>query len=135
MVTDQIMILQTYRHYASLAIKSRLKRIWIINMKKCSNCFQEKLISEYNSHSRNADGLQAYCKQCYSAYYKAYNASMKASHAKVVPQSKVCRDCGLERPIGMFGKRSVSPDKHNIYCKPCWRERSYKAFKKASNVR
>ena len=102
-------------------------------MKKCSNCFQEKLFSEFNNNKNTKDGLQPYCRPCHSAYYKAYNASMKDAQPRLVVQSKVCRDCGLEKPISQFGKRAVSPDKHNIYCKPCWRQRSYASQRKAKN--
>ena len=96
-------------------------------------CFLEKEVTEFNVSNRAyGDGRGSYCRSCQSAYYKAYNASMKDAHAKEVPQSKVCRDCGYDKPIAQFGKRSASPDKHNIYCKPCWRDRSYKAWKKAA---
>lgn len=124
---------KTYRHYANPVIKSRPKRIEITKMKKCSSCFQEKLFSEFNTNNKSHDGLQPYCRPCHSAYYKAYNASMKDAQAKEIPQSKVCRDCGLDKPISQFGFRAVSPDKHNIYCKPCWRQRSYKAQRKMKN--
>lgn len=133
MQTDQIMIHKTYRHYANRAIKSRLKRIETIKMKKCASCFQEKQFTEFNTNNNVAGGLQPYCKPCHSAYYKAYNAAMKQAQPRTVPQSKVCRDCGLEKPISQFGKRSVSPDKHNIYCKPCWRQLSYGYQRKARN--
>ena len=90
-------------------------------------------MTEFNHHQRTADNLQAYCRDCHKAYYKAYNSSMKDAQAKEVPQSKVCRDCGLDKPISQFGIRKVSPDKHNIYCKPCWRQRSYKSMRKAKH--
>ena len=93
-------------------------------MKKCAMCFTDKVITEFNfSNRKYGDGRSSYCRQCQSAYYKAYNAARKAAHAKYDRQSKVCRDCKAEKPISQFGKRSISPDKHNIYCKPCWRHR------------
>lgn len=33
-------------------------------MKKCSKCKVEKPFSEYNKKSRNANGLQAWCREC-----------------------------------------------------------------------
>lgn len=105
----------------------------IREMKTCSNCKQLKPVTEFNlGKLKYGDGFQNNCKPCQSAYYKAYNASRKAAQPKVVPQSKICRDCHSEKPISQFGKRSVSPDKHNIYCKPCWKNRvaiSYRKFK------
>lgn len=100
-------------------------------MKNCSRCKQLKAVTEFNTtKATNGDGFQNYCKDCHSAYYKAYNASRKDAKAKVVVQSKVCRDCGLEKPISQFGKREISLDKHNIYCKPCWRKQSLIAQRK-----
>ena len=89
-------------------------------MKKCNQCFIEKPITEYNLSTKTKDGRQYTCKSCNSAYHKVYTANRKAQKASVVVQSKVCKDCGLEKPINAFGKRSQSLDKHNIYCKQCW---------------
>lgn len=119
-----------YKPYANLAIGIRLKRIEIIKMKNCTKCNTIKPVTEFSMSKATKDGFNSYCRSCQSTYYKAYNAEMKASKPRVVPQSKVCRDCGLEKPISQFGKRSVSPDKHNIYCKPCWLTRTNVAIRK-----
>jgi RNase P subunit RPR2 len=87
-------------------------------MKKCSSCFQDKLLTEFNNS--NARGKQSMCKSCYSAYFKAWRARRTAEQPKEVPTSKTCLDCGLDKPISQFGKRSTSADKKNIYCKECW---------------
>lgn len=103
-------------------------------MKKCALCFNEKAITEFNiSNRKYGDGRSSYCKECQSTYYKAYNAARKAAQPTVVVQSKTCRDCGSEKPISQFGKRSVSLDKHNIYCKPCWKTRVAKAARRQKN--
>lgn len=92
-------------------------------MKKCTSCFLEKPIIEFNYSVKAKDGRQNACRECNKAYHKAYTEARKTAKQKVVLQSKVCRDCGLEKPIGAFGKRAQSLDKHNIYCKTCWRIR------------
>lgn len=100
-------------------------------MKQCTKCEQIKESSEFNKANANhKDGLYPHCRACQSAYYKAYNAARKAADPKVTYQYKKCRDCGLERPINQFGKKSTSLDKHNIYCKPCWRKRSLAAIRR-----
>lgn len=100
-------------------------------MKKCSKCEHIKDSSEFNKSNKNhKDGLFPHCKACQSTYYKAYNAARKAAGPRVTYQYKICRDCGLERPISQFGKKSTSLDKHNIYCKPCWRKRSLAAIRR-----
>jgi hypothetical protein len=99
-------------------------------MKKCSYCKLIKPVTEFNTSTTQTGGFQALCKECAKAYYKAYNVARKAAKQSVDLQSKVCRDCGLEKPISQFGVKSNVPDKHNIYCKPCWRTRSLVAVRK-----
>jgi RNase P subunit RPR2 len=125
---------RTYRHYANPAIESRLKRIGTTKMKKCAMCFIDKEVTEFSLNNRKyGDGRSSYCKPCQSTYYKAYNASRRTAQAKVILTAKTCRDCGLEKPINQFGKRELSPDKHNIYCKLCWRKRVTVAQRKMRN--
>lgn len=104
-------------------------------MKTCSKCKQEKPVTDFNVSKRSKDGFQVYCKSCYTTYYKAYNASRKDAKAQDVSKSKVCRDCGLEKPISQFGTRSVSLDKKNIYCAPCWKARVYNSIRKMKQNR
>lgn len=126
---------KTYRHYANLAIKSKQKKMEITKIvKKCSRCFQEKSYTEFNVDNKtHGDGFQGYCKECQSTYYKAYNSARTEANAISYPQSKVCLDCSLDKPISQYGKRSISLDKHNSYCKPCWRARVKKATRKMKN--
>lgn len=99
-------------------------------MKICTVCNQSKAFTEYHKSARSADGYTYRCKPCQSAYYKGYNAVRKAAEQQVEVQSKVCRDCHLEKPISQFGIRRNSLDKHNIYCKPCWRKRCAEAMRR-----
>jgi hypothetical protein len=95
-------------------------------MKRCSNCRLEKSFTEFNI-AKNGDGFHNYCKLCAGAYYKAYNEARKAAEQSVWVDSKVCRKCGLKKPISQFGLKSNLPDKHNIYCKPCHKKNTYEA--------
>jgi len=99
-------------------------------MKKCSSCFQEKLLSEFYDATRKS-GKQSMCIECYKGYLKAWREARKALPLSVEVQSKICNDCRLEKPISQFGKRSISLDKKNDYCKPCWVIRTKKAQVKA----
>lgn len=100
-------------------------------MKICNTCNESKDFSKFSKNIRSADGHNYRCKACQSAYYKGYNVARKSAEATTVPQSKTCLDCHLEKPISQFGKKSNVPDKHNIYCKPCWRIRCYKNMRKS----
>lgn len=99
-------------------------------MKICNTCKTEKPLTEYHKDKRPPDGVSYRCKSCQSMYYRGYNASRKVAEQKVVVQSKVCRECHLEKPISQFGIKATSLDKHNIYCKPCWRIRCAKSMRK-----
>lgn len=100
-------------------------------MKKCSNCKNEKAINEYSLSKSTKDGFQYICKECASAISKAFAEARKTAKQAVYVQSKVCKDCGLEKPSSQFGKRSISLDKLNYYCKPCWYIRIKKSIRKA----
>jgi len=99
-------------------------------MKSCSVCKEQKSFAEFNKSVKSADGHTYRCKSCQSAYYKGYNASRKVAQQQVEVKSKVCRECHLEKPISQFGIKATSLDKHNIYCKPCWRKRCYESMKR-----
>ena len=99
-------------------------------MKKCSNCFQEKPLTEFNNANKGTS-KQSMCKTCYKAYFKAWRLARKAQPQAVVVQAKTCYDCGLEKPISQFGKRAISLDKKNDYCKECWVSRVRKSQRKA----
>jgi hypothetical protein len=102
-------------------------------MKRCSNCLIEKPVTEFNISKAGKDGFYNYCKPCAHTYYKAYNASRKDAEQSVWVDSKVCRECGLKKPISQFGLKSNLPDKHNIYCRPCNRAKSYASRNKAKS--
>lgn len=97
-------------------------------VKKCSECFIEKPLTEFNNS--NKYGKQSKCRQCYKAYFKAWAEARKAQKQQVVVQSKVCIKCHLEKPISQFGKRSINLDKKNDYCKSCWKNIVDVAMKK-----
>lgn len=99
-------------------------------MKSCSVCKEQKSLEDFYKDKKTADGRSHRCKPCTNAYYKGYNASRKLAQARYEVQSKVCRDCGLEKPISQFGKKATSLDKHQIYCIPCWRTRTYASMRK-----
>lgn len=99
-------------------------------MKQCTVCKENKQLDQFHRNNKSADGYGFRCKPCTSIYYKGYNASRKTANARYEVKSKACRECGLEKPISQFGKKSTSLDKYNIYCKPCWRIRCAKAMRK-----
>lgn len=93
-------------------------------------CFQEKPLTEYYNSSYQRDGKQNNCIPCYKQYYKKWVENRNESAQTAFPQSKVCLDCRVERPISQFGKRKTSKDKKMSYCKDCWLIRTRNALAK-----
>ena len=102
-------------------------------MKRCSMCLIRKPVTDFNTNNVASDGFYNYCRPCSSGYYKGYNASRKAAEQQVWVDSKVCRKCGLKKPISQFGLKSNNLDKHNIYCKPCNKEMTYASIRRNKN--
>lgn len=98
-------------------------------MLKCSQCFQEKALSEFYD-AGTSRGKQYMCIPCYKEYFKVWIEEKKAKPQTEFPQSKICLDCKVEKPISQFGKRSSNKDKKNIYCIPCARLRTYRSLKR-----
>lgn len=90
-------------------------------MKKCSKCKVEKLLSEFNVMKKSPDGLQYICRACQSKYVSKWQNERKAENQSEFPTKKKCQDCGLEKPVSQFGKRSLAKDKLMHVCLPCWR--------------
>lgn len=100
-------------------------------MKRCSVCFADKPITEYYILNKSKDGRQNMCIPCHKIYYKNWTEARKEKPQSKFPQSKVCCDCHVEKPISQFGKRSASLDKKLPSCRQCWRIRAAKARKQA----
>lgn len=90
-------------------------------MKKCNICFALRPMTDYNYSSQKKDLRQNICKDCFKVYYSEWADKRKAAPQTEFPQSKTCQECGIERPISQFGKRSTAKDKKMSICKDCWR--------------
>jgi len=54
----------------------------MIRTKRCSNCNEVKLLSDFGKHSTNKDGKQFSCKSCRREYYENNREKIKAKSAK-----------------------------------------------------
>lgn len=98
-------------------------------------CFIEKPLTEYHTSKRAKDGKQNNCKICQTEYFKKWREVRKESPQSEFPQSKVCSECRVERPISQFGNRSDKKDKKMPTCKDCWRILTKNAVRRLNNKR
>ncbi|GAA3239677.1 endonuclease VII domain-containing protein [Nonomuraea helvata] len=94
--------------------------------KRCSDCGEEKNISEFGRNKRMADGLARYCKACFRRRHtQSYRKRMEEQgktvreRAEVPDGQKFCPRCGEIRPRAEFGSNRSAKDGLTAYCKPC----------------
>jgi len=91
--------------------------------KKCQRCKQALSIEAFGKNSRRIDGLQHYCRGCFSEYRKNDRKSERdAAEESSRQNGKVCTSCNLTKSISEFGKNVSAQDRHNYRCKECVNE-------------
>ena len=87
--------------------------------KTCSHCKLEKPTEGFSKDSSQGDGLQRVCKECHAAANKACGERNRAREVIVVPSSKVCSGCHVEKGESKFSKDRTSADGLRSCCKEC----------------
>lgn len=109
--------------------------------KVCNRCHRSLPITEFSRKSSTKDGYQFQCKECQQAMARDLYEKRKAEQKKAqeekpetIPETKVCRKCGRELPVSMFGKAPKNQYGLKSYCRDCENEncRKYRAKKKAA---
>lgn len=104
-------------------------------MKVCSKCKIEKKKSEFSVKKAAKDGLRANCKACASIDGKRYHKenaikrSLKgkarnkviSEMKKVIPTTKICGKCRIEKPSSEFNKNRSMIDGLQNNCSSCRR--------------
>lgn len=98
--------------------------------KKCEGCGILKEFSEFYKHQSSADGYRKKCKEC-SNLNKGIvektnqidknnknNKNVKLINATAI-SSKLCKSCGLTKPIKEFYTHPQSHDRYKSTCKQC----------------
>lgn len=106
--------------------------------KVCNRCHRILPVTSFNRKSSTKDGYQFQCKECQAELARQLYRKRKEEQEKAAPdpepETKVCRKCGRELPVTMFGH---APKNHNglkSYCRDCENEncRTYRAKKRAA---
>ena len=104
--------------------------------KVCNRCHRSLPITAFSRKSSTKDGYQFQCKECQGEMARELYGKRKAVQEKdkdKMPETKVCRQCGRELPVSMFGKAPKNQYGLKSYCHDCENEncRKYRARIKA----
>lgn len=105
-------------------------------LKTCNQCERTLPIEDYHGIWKGSPLRLHRCKDCINQAARKKYQKKKEGWKKTFEEpkhkrdAKECASCHHVKPIDEFGRRSDSPDGHLYYCKPCWRERTYKAMYK-----
>lgn len=97
--------------------------------KRCRDCGELKLATEFWRRKQSPDGLALYCKVCFglrnSASYRGKRAVEGKKtrpyrrHSDVPDGMKYCPECKEIKPRSAFGSNRSQPDGLTAYCRPC----------------
>lgn len=94
--------------------------------KKCPDCKLLKPVSDFSRNSSRPDGLQFYCKECFSrraahGYRVRQQAKGRVVRERVVagPGHKYCPDCKQVKPHSEWHRNAGSRDGYSSYCRGC----------------
>lgn len=90
-------------------------------VKKCTKCKEEKEDTEFNRDRSNKDGLQSWCKVCGFVARKKVSKINQTKHLldAVLPLTKVCSICKIEKSANEFSKATTSKDGLRSGCREC----------------
>ncbi|MGZ9930008.1 endonuclease VII domain-containing protein [Streptomyces sp. NC-S4] len=99
--------------------------------KRCSRCKQDKPRGDFASNRSAADGLQAYCRECWAEYYKA-RQEVKGRTVRVkvdVPSGhKRCPQCEEIKPHSEWEPNKTTSDGWSSYCRSCRAKRNRASY-------
>lgn len=91
--------------------------------KKCPDCGEVKSSNDFYKNKAARDGLNTYCKACWSVRAKAQRKKIKDTEVEL-PASKVCPSCSTEKPASEFRSDKTKADHLSSSCAECISSRS-----------
>ena len=90
-------------------------------IQRCAQCGELKKGTEYHRNRRRKNGIQDRCKTCVNENMREY-AAKNASEDTVIPDSKVCPKCLIDKPASEYTRAKQNKDGLYYQCKDCWQE-------------
>src|ERR1019366_3415398 len=89
------------------------------DFKTCPECKTEKPGSCFSKDNGRLDGLSGWCKECVAKNTNKWFKKNKVRETIVVPDSKICPGCELEKASLLFSKSGRNKDGLDSRCKKC----------------
>ncbi|MET7691131.1 endonuclease VII domain-containing protein [Streptomyces sp. NPDC005483] len=92
------------------------------SVKRCSRCREAKPRAAFASNKSARDGLQAYCRECWSVYHQARQLAKGKNirpRVKTPEGHKLCRGCGEIKPHNEWHRNATASDGLATCCKTC----------------
>lgn len=89
--------------------------LWSEGLKRCTKCWEVKVLGEFRKHTDYLDGRFSLCKACEKAYKKTRNFSASTEGVKT------CTACGQSKAVVEFSEFKYNPDGRLSVCKECVR--------------
>lgn len=100
-------------------------------LKRCTKCWEEKDISEFNKQSKSKDWLRNYCRECWKAMNRIYHATHKEQEREYQKQHIEQKRINWLRYYHRHkdeinAKRSREKDKNNLVKKNCAKKKPHR---------
>ena len=89
--------------------------------KVCTKCGMEKPLDEFYKTKTSKDGYRGTCISCFSENSKTNFEKIRKIpiEERDIPEFKICKKCGIIKPINEFRKDKLKKDGHQSHCKIC----------------
>jgi hypothetical protein len=87
--------------------------------KRCSRCRRHLPVSAFGVRRASSDGLQNYCRACFSAWAREHRPRKTKDVPQVAAGEKWCRRCEQAKPVDAFARNATTTDGLQAYCRTC----------------
>jgi hypothetical protein len=92
---------------------------------KCSICFEEKVLTDFNNNPKSKTGYFKQCKACLSKRYferKALTPKKVKQVLEAPPGEKQCCRCKQTKSFSNFNKNKENNDGYSSKCRQCYND-------------
>lgn len=119
---------QAIRAKASNLGLKRYKEVLPVGFKRCTHCKTILPIEDFANDKRRKNSKASHCKVCHRKRYIDYCKRTKTAECTKTAErtktaeTKICKKCGIEKPLSEFTKNKNMKDGRLNTCKECSNE-------------